>query len=369
MKQEKTVIQNVTGKVDWLQIVCQNISWRDVFTNLLQISLDCVSLQPAYLKHEEYEVMYSCGSIKYYTFSDSHQSFLRGTLILSGQGCTMYEWATLASSPFSLVFQELAWQFHQLAIQTQFTFEVKRLDLALDDYNQKPFFSMDLIIGKTKRRQFLSKGRQTKLIDSEFDKKTRAKTQQIGVRGSNCLFRFYEKAKELSRGLSGEALEKVMAQAPSIRLEAETRKNTANELFGTLAYLTKEHGLANLIRGFIQTELMFYSDTTYKTTCRWWLDYLQPSALPEIRPQFKMSDFENTLNWYKYQGGFAITQAIYFLINQGVEVDYELIGIKEDYQWTSELAEKLIEFVTQEKRFDLVPLIQRKIKNHALSRT
>ncbi|PLS33887.1 replication initiation factor family protein [Carnobacterium maltaromaticum] len=332
--------ENVLGKIDWLQIVCQNIYWEDLFSQLLQISLDCVSEQLSYLKHEEYDVVYSCGTIKYYTYHDAEQSYQRGTLIMSGQACTMYEWALLASDTSILAFQTLAWRFHQQSLNTDFTFEVKRMDLALDDYNQTPFFSLDLIVGKVKRKQFLSKGRTTKLIDSEFDKQTRAKTQQIGAGGSECLFRFYEKAKELTKGLSGEEAENLFEQAPTVRLEAETRHNTANQLFGTLAYLTKEQELTNLIRGFIQTELTFYEE----------------------------SSFDSTLNWYQYQGGLAVTQAIYFLVNHGLPIQPKLIGKKEHCVWSSELAEKLIDFVTQHQRMDLIPLIQNKTKNRSIKK-
>lgn len=365
---DATMTENVLGKIDWLQIVCQNIYWEDLFSQLLQISLDCVSEQLAYLKHEEYDVVYSCGTIKYYTYHDAEQSYQRGTLIMSGQACTMYEWALLASDTSVLAFQTLAWRFHQQSLNTDFTFEVKRMDLALDDYNQTPFFSLDLIVGKVKRKQFLSKGRTTKLIDSEFDKQTRAKTQQIGAGGSECLFRFYEKAKELTKGLSGEEAENLFEQAPTVRLEAETRHNTANQLFGTLAYLTKEQELTNLIRGFIQTELTFYSDTSYKKVCRWWQDYLKPTIIPVIHRRFEESSFDSTLNWYQYQGGFAVTQAIYFLVNHGLPIQPKLIGKKEHYVWSPELAEKLIDFVTQHQRMDLIPLIQNKTKNRSIKK-
>lgn len=361
-----TVAENVIGKVDWLQIVCQNISWEEVFSQLLQISLDCVSVQSAYLKHEDYEVVYSCGSMKYYTFQEEEHAYQRGTLVMSGQACTMYEWAMLAYDSTELVFQSLAWRFHQYALMTAFVFDVKRLDLALDDYNEQPFFTLDLIIGKVKRRQFLSKGRTTKLIDSEYDKKTRAKTQQIGAGGSECLFRFYEKAKELTKGLNEEAKEELLKQAPTIRLEAETRHQTANQLFGTLAYLTKEQELTNLIRGFIQTEITFYTDTTYKKQCRWWSDYLKPNILPTIQRTFEISSFDRTLNWYQYQGGFAITQAIFFLVEQGVLISPKLVGRKEEYSWTPELSDKLIDFVTQHQRLDLIPVIQNRTKSQKI---
>ena len=363
-----TMTENVRGKIDWLQIVCQNIYWKDLFSQVLQISLDCIAVQSAYLKHESYDVVYSCGPIKYYTFQEENQSYQRGTLVMSGQACTMYEWAILGSDSTVLVFQALAWRFHQYALTTSFIFDVKRLDLALDDYNEKPFFSLELIIGKVKRKQYLSKGRTTKLIDSEYDKKSRAKTQQIGARGSECLLRFYEKAKELTKNLNKEVKEELLKQAPMVRLEVETRHQTANQLFETIAYLTREQELTNLIRGFIQTELTFYTDTTYKKICRWWLDFLKPSILPSIHRTFEISAFTDTLNWYEYQGGFAVTQAIYFLIGHGVSINPKLVGKKEHYTWTSELSDKLIDFVTENKRMDLIPLIQKKTKSQKISK-
>lgn len=182
------------------------------------------------------------------------------------------------------------------------------------------------------------------------------------------MFRFYEKAKELTKGLSGEEAENLFEQAPTVRLEAETRHNTANQLFGTLAYLTKEQELTNLIRGFIQTELTFYSDTSYKKVCRWWQDYLKPTIIPVIHRRFEESSFDATLNWYQYQGGFAVTQAIYFLVNHGLPIQPKLIGKKEHYVWSPELAEKLIDFVTQHQRMDLIPLIQNKTKNRSIKK-
>lgn len=169
--------------------------------------------------------------------------------------------------------------------------------------------------------------------------------------------------------MNEEAKEELLKQAPKIRLEAETRHQIANQLFGTIAYLTKEQELTNLIRGFIQTELTFYTDTTYKKVCRWWLDYLKPSISPMIHRTFNISAFTETLSWYEYQGGFAVTQAIYFLIGHGVPISPRLVGKKEHYTWTSELSDKLIDFVTKNQRMDLVPLIQEKTKSQRIKKS
>lgn len=366
----KPISNNVLGKVDWLQIVLKGVTWQTVYAKLLQISLDCVTTESAALKHEDYDIVYSCGPIRYFTYGDSAKQVERGTLVLSGQACTMYEWANLADDIHCNVFQELALRIIDLANATTISFEVKRLDLALDDYNEKPFWDLDLIIGKVRRKQFLSKGRTNTVYDSEFDKKTRAKTQQIGSRGSECLFRFYEKGKELALGLDGIEREQMLQVAPQVRLEAETRKNTASDLFMTIAYLAKDENLTNLIRGFISTEVNFYSDTTYQTICRWWSDFLKPSFIPNVHRRYEKSVFEDTLHWFEVQGPYAVTQALFFLASNGIEIRTNenikvpplMLDRRDEYCWNQDLANKLIDFVTKEKRMDLIPLIHDRTK-------
>jgi phage replication initiation protein len=356
----KSSTNNVIGKVDWLQIIFESTSWRVVFSQILMISLDCVTSEPASLKHETYDIMYSCGSIRYYTTDSLNAE--RGTLVMSGQACTMYEWGMLATDTERNVFQDLATRILDLATSCTLRFDVTRLDLALDDYNTNPFFTVDLIIGKISRKQFLSKGRSVKVVDSEFDKRTRAKTQEIGSRGSDCMFRIYEKGKELAKGLSGTEREAMLESAPKVRLEAETRHDVAKSLLMAIAYMNREQTLSNLIRGFVKTELTFYTDTNYTTVNRWWMNYLKPCYVPAIQRQKPQTDFDKTLHWYEYQGGLAVSEAIYFLVEHGIILPPTLLLHPGDYLWNSELANKMIDFVTVNDRPDLIPLIQERIK-------
>lgn len=365
VKKTETVIENVVGKIDWLQVICQNITWIDIFEKLLGISQACVAKQEASLKHEKYDTLYSCGSIRYYTFANRSEGYERGTLVLSGQACTIYELAVSASQPDSFVLQDLAWRINECARDSEFTYEVKRLDLALDDYNEKPYFTVDQVIGKANRKQYLSKGRMFKVIDSEFDKKNRAKTLQIGAGGSSCKFRIYEKNKEMARHFTDVKRDEVMAQAPQVRLEAELRKDLASSLFQAIICLAEETELVYLIRGFIKTELTFYTDTTYKKVCRWWQAYLTPVKDVKIRRRYTIPNFEDSLYWYEKQGGQALTQAIYFMMSEGIGLPLPIsITQKDDYKWTSELSEKMIDYVASNGRSDLIPVIQARTKKN-----
>lgn len=355
---EKTRSENVLGKVDWFQVICTDIHWSEIFQELLKIDLTCVMTSAGFLKHEEYDVVYSCGSIRYFTFSDSEKSYERGTLVMSGQACTLYEWAILAGKRDCFVFQELFWRMIERAMNSHFNFDVSRLDLALDDYNEKPYFAIDTIIGKVRRKHYLSKGRSQKVIDSEFDKKTRAKTQQIGTRGSDTLFRFYEKNKELARSYSGEKQEEVLSLAPGIRLEAETRHEVGMSLVQAIANLGKTSELVNLIRGFVKSALTFYTDGNYKKVCRWWQEFLTPCLVPNIYRCYADSEFEQTKHWYEFKGGLSVTQALLFFAGQGIEVQPHLITIQEDFMWSKDMADKMISLAAREERIDLIPMIE-----------
>ncbi len=59
--------KSVLGKVDWFQAVLHQVSYQTVFQDLLKISLESVSIQAGSLKHEEYDIVYTCGFLKYYT--------------------------------------------------------------------------------------------------------------------------------------------------------------------------------------------------------------------------------------------------------------------------------------------------------------
>lgn len=352
---KKPITSEVVGKIDWLQIIFEEIGWNEVFENLLQIGLDCVTRSEAKLKHEEYDIVYSCGSIRYHTFSDETKAYHRGTLVMSGEACTVYECAM--STPD--VFQELAWRIISYAMQTVSSFKVMRIDPALDDYNKPPFFTVEAVVKKVKRKQFSSHGRTDKLYDSQFDKKTRALTQVIGSGGSECMFRFYEKSKEMCRGLNGDKVDEILENAPAVRLEAEVRKDKAHSFFVAMANLPVGTDLATLIRGFIKDEITFYADSEFKNVCRWWTDYLKPCHTPLIRKVYDVANFERTLNWYEYQGGLAVTQAIYFLYSNGIDVNINPRDNKE-FRWSDELVDKMTDFVTRNNRMDLIPLIQQK---------
>lgn len=138
--------------------------------------------------------------------------------------------------------------------------------------------------------------------------------------------------KEMARVYSDTKREEILAQAPQARFEAELRKDIASSLFQAIVSLVEEIDLNNLIRGFIKAELNFYTDSSFRTVCRWWQAYLIPNKEPKIHRKYEVPDFEDSLYWYERQGGQAISQALYFLVSQGMAFPPQLLlGKKEHY--------------------------------------
>lgn len=71
-------------------------------------------------------------------------------------------------------------------------FHLTRLDIAIDDQNETPYFTVGQLHQKCRKREFLSKSRSFHFYESEFDEDV-AKTLYIGERKSNIMYRFYEK--------------------------------------------------------------------------------------------------------------------------------------------------------------------------------
>jgi hypothetical protein len=92
-------------------------------------------------------------------------------------------------------------------------------------------------------------------------------------------------------------------------------------------------------------------------------------VVDDIKKCRKTDNFKSPLSYilrppftFEHQGGFAITQALYFLVSHKMVVPPTLLAENPEYLWNSELANKLIDFVIVNDRPDLVPLIQRRIK-------
>ena len=76
-------------------------------------------------------------------------------------------------------------------------FHFTRLDVAIDDKNEKPFFTIEQIKKKCEKEEFISNSEGYKFDESKFDDFDTAKTVYIGAGKSGLSYRFYDKDKEV----------------------------------------------------------------------------------------------------------------------------------------------------------------------------
>lgn len=150
----------ITAKIDWLQIVFHGFEVKEILTTALQIDLSCFLIENGRVKHKPYDICYTYGSIKVFTEEVPKTGNLECYLVLSGEGCTVYERLLQA--------MELTWRdfFQRLFHYFDGFFQVKRLDVALDDRNEQPYFTVEQLIAKCEKKQFYSRNRKYDVYQS-----------------------------------------------------------------------------------------------------------------------------------------------------------------------------------------------------------
>ena len=76
-------------------------------------------------------------------------------------------------------------------------FHFTRLDIAIDDKNEKTFFTIEQIKKKCEKEEFISNSEGYHFDESKFDDFDTAKTVYIGAGKSGLSYRFYDKDKEV----------------------------------------------------------------------------------------------------------------------------------------------------------------------------
>ena len=78
-----------------------------------------------------------------------------------------------------------------------YNFHFTRLDVAIDDKNEKPFFTLEQIKKKCEKEEFIANSEGYHFDESKFDDFDTAKTGYIGAGKSGLFYRFYDKDKEV----------------------------------------------------------------------------------------------------------------------------------------------------------------------------
>lgn len=348
----------VTAKIDWLQIVFHGYEIEEILTTALQIDLACFLIESGRVKHKPYDICYTYGSIKIFTEETSKTGSLECYLVLSGEGCTVYERLLEA--------MKQTWRdfFQRLFRYFDGFFQVKRLDVALDDRNEQPYFTVKQLIDKAEKNQFYSSNRKYDVYQSTTIGNRKSFTLYIGKRKSDLMFRIYDKDLETAKQQNC-AVEEIGSWK---RLEIELKRQVAHAMAKVIAF--DDRCLEKLIRGVVKDELTFYTDETWKKVWRPWERYLgniQPLHLSRI---YEVTGLTNTQEWLIHGGGLAGMKAFRFLEeHDALENLVALDDLIETTEYTRSLAKKMADHLIDIGREDLIEMVYEQTKKENLEKS
>ncbi|MCO6016913.1 replication initiation protein [Carnobacterium divergens] len=346
----------ITAKIDWLQIVF-NCSIEEVVEAVLRIDLSCFLVENGRVKHKSYDICYTYGSIKIFTEETPKTGNVECYLVLSGDGCTIYERLLQALDMRWADFFQRLFRFYDGL------FQVKRLDIALDDRNEKPYFTVKQLITKCEKKMFYSKNRKHDIYESSFIGTMKSRTLYIGKRKSDLMFRIYDKDMETAKQKK-KAVEEIGSWK---RLELELKRDMAHVMAQMIAY--EGTSLEELVRGIVKEELTFYTDDTCKNIWRPWERYLGNMAPIHIPRTYEVTGLLNTEQWLIFGGGMAGIKAFQFLAQNNALGHLQNLGeVVSEVEFSRPLAKKMADHLTDIGRTDLIEEVYEMTKKENLEK-
>jgi len=271
-----TMRSNLRVSIDYLSMVVDNLSALDFITYVLQIPPKFFQVRNGRVQHMPYTKLYHCGKVQVFGDVPPSENNPKGVgcyLSLTGGGCREFFdifcnelWEeNLAKRNYGMFFTScnLRQRFDYRGYE-YLSYHVTRLDIAIDDFNEKPFFTPQQLYKKCLKGEFVSASRTfggsekgtaedglgktlyigdgsslyKKCLKGEFVSASRTfggsekgtaedglgKTLYIGDGSSNLSYRFYDKdVQQFQR--YGTALEELGSWK---RCELQLRDETAN---------------------------------------------------------------------------------------------------------------------------------------------
>lgn len=183
-------------KIDYLSAIFETIQAKEFIERIMELPLEIFHVQKTRIKHQPYTRLYQCGTIKIYGNVPPIETNPLGLgcyLVLSGKGCDDYFGRFGFRSDTDIYYDFFA----KCKARLKNKFHLTRLDVAIDDKNAEPYFTIEQIKKKCLKEEFISKSRSYRFAESSFEDGETAKTVYIGDGKSNLSIRFYDKDKEV----------------------------------------------------------------------------------------------------------------------------------------------------------------------------
>ena len=156
--------------------------------HILGLPTDIFNVYPASIKYKTYQARWQIGDI--YVSGDARKTEdnpqgLGCYLVMTGRGCDdIFRILDSRNCTFGDMFKHCERRYGQD------NFHFTRLDIAIDDKNEKPFFTIEQIKKKCEKEEFISNSEGYHFDESKFDDFDTAKTVYIGAGKSGLSYRF-----------------------------------------------------------------------------------------------------------------------------------------------------------------------------------
>ena len=339
--------ENLRSVFDWIQIQFNtfDFSLEEIVEDILLLDTELFIIDKGSLKYYEYDSQINYGNIRIY-YGDEENSFM---LVMSGQALEFYRDMVLTPKGLS------ERHFLDNLYSNYKSFSVRRIDIAIDDFNEVPYFTPNQLSKICRKNRFLY-GKSNYYI-TYGDEKT-GQTLYLRKPNDNERLRIYDKRLERASklGVSKRFIENW------IRTELELRKEKAH--YFIQEWLKSEIDLLNFTKGYLKDKVKFYTDSQFSKPLRSWEKFLGSSTPVTITISKTKTELEKKLDWFVFKGSGAILKAYKFLYENGLLFEQEKENFEklETLEFPPELASQLIERVISFKREDLIPKIKDNIK-------
>ena len=197
-RKEKWIIAKhefLTIKIDYISIVFDTATAEEVIRRVLELPVDIFDIQSAKVQHKTYQSAYAIGSIKVFgnpKKNEDNPMGLGSYLVLKGMGCDeIFRILDMHGQSFGDLFKRCERWFCD-------KFHFTRLDIAIDDRNKVPYFTIKQLKRKCEREEYIANSNTHRFNESKYQEYSTAKTVYIGAGKSAMSYRFYDKDKEVS---------------------------------------------------------------------------------------------------------------------------------------------------------------------------
>lgn len=328
--------------------------------HVLGLPPDIFITYPAKVKFKTYQTRWQIGDIYISGNAQNTEDNPQGSgcyLVMSGRGCNdIFRILNNRGHSFGDMFRRCEHWFNA-------DFHFTRLDIAVDDRNEAPFFTPQQIRKKCEKDEYVSTSEYCRFNDSKYSGEDLARTTYIGAGKSGISYRFYDKDKEVSAKYN-KPIEEIGSWK---RTEIQLRDEKAH----SFAMLYKENplDLGELAFNVLAGNLRFVvpdkneSNKSRWKTCRFWERFLgavEPLKLHISQPKNSLIE---TQQWLETGGVLSAVKGFCFLEEHDALGELDRVGdMLNKVRYSPAFAAKLTGHLQRIKREELIPYVKYETK-------